>query len=49
MNACSKLNVLKLQQFLKHSYFEIMVDLEEVAKMVEVPSPSFQLQHLTQL
>lgn len=50
MNACSKLNVLKLQYFLRHSHFEIIVDLEEVGKMVtEAPSSSFQWQHLKRL
>lgn len=35
MNACSKLHVTKLQQFLNHFHFEIIVDLEEFAIMVE--------------
>lgn len=35
MNTCSKLHLLKLQQFLKHFHFEIIVGLEEFAKMVE--------------
>lgn len=35
MNVHSKLNVLKLQQFLKLFYFEMIIDLEKVAEIIQ--------------